>query len=184
MRLVRLFLTGLFLAGFFVGSVPAKAQGEWQDVPGQPFRKKAAEGHCNCLFAPTEIMRGGEARAGIRSAFAGPEPVYARCYFDGPIGPLAPDDFWHELWIDGRMVKITEFAHPPQPDWDQISLWLTAEDYSTEFKALPPGRHEITLWVLKNTYLSYPDPPKLEENRSPVLVRLSKGSFIYTVPKR
>ncbi|MEW6265668.1 MAG: hypothetical protein AB1641_21555 [Thermodesulfobacteriota bacterium] len=149
----------------------------WRPVEGHAFKRTSDQGYCNCVFSSQEIHKGGENAAALKNEFTRPEPVYGRCYFPGPIGPVQPEDFWHEIWIDGQLAQITEFQEPPAADWDQTAVWIT-EDYVREMNALKPGRHEVVVWVMMNQYRGQ----RIKEGKNPLQqVRLSKGQFTYTV---
>ena len=102
-----------------------------------------------------------------------------------PSDRSAGDDFWHEIWIDGRVLKRTHFMEPPDPRWDQIQIWITADDYTSEMKGLGRGTHEVVIWVMKNTYeLARNDAGGEDATECIGLpVRLAKGVFTYVVPR-
>ena len=157
--------------------VVTQAYGEekWRAEPGQRYRKVHTDGYGNCLFASEAINPGQESALKIRNEFTRPEQVYARCYFPEPVGPMAAEDFWHEIWIDGKIVKRTVFAEPPDPGMDQTQIWITADDYAREMADLAPGVHEVTIWVMKNV-----------RGKSGKIkwtpMRLARGDFKYKVP--
>ncbi|MBF0528205.1 MAG: hypothetical protein HQK55_02815 [Deltaproteobacteria bacterium] len=179
-RHVRTCLRTCFLALMIVWlpiSVNA-AEETWKPVADHPYKKQVADGYCNCIFSHQDIPKGRESTVEIKSDYVTPEPVYGRCYWLKPIGAVRAEDFWHEIWIDGRLVQLTEFQDPPAPEWDQIAVWVS-EDYSKEMKALKRGKHEVVIYVMKNT-----DQPWMAAGRPDSLsgqVILSKGRFTYTV---
>ncbi len=139
------------------------------------YKKKSAEGYGNCIFAGKEVVKGGESTVSIKDTFTGPEPVFARCYFPGPIGRVEASDFWHEIWINGQIKKRTLFHEAPGSNWDQIQIWVTENDYTPEMKALKRGKHEVVIWVMKNA--------RTESGKVKwAPARLSRGEFIYIVP--
>jgi hypothetical protein len=147
------------------------------------------EGYANCIFATAPIGLGEEASAPVTDRIVAPDPIYARCYLPGPIGPIEGENFWHELWIDGKLRSRTFFNEPPEPEWDQIQIWVSEDEYADQINALGPGEHEIIIWVMKNeshgeravagTNAAGEIVAGMEEIWIPV--RLSKGSVTYVV---
>jgi hypothetical protein len=179
-RLVAIrFLAALALVIVVLAATPSPAE-TWRPMDRDGLRKKSFLGYCNCVFSTQEIPKGKEKNITLLEKFTRPDPVFARCYFPEKIGPVRAEDFWHEIWIDGRLTQFTRFNKPPPPDWDQVAVWITAEDYADEMKALGPGEHEIVIWVLKN---SDPGPRTNSEPFLPEPKRLSRGRFIYIVPE-
>lgn len=173
-------LAALAVITLLLTAVPCRAE-TWRPMDRDGLRKKSLLGYCNCVFSTQDIPKGREKDVPLKDEFTAPEPVYARCYFPEKIGPLRAEDFWHEIWIDGRLAQFTRFKKPPPPDWDQVAVWVTAEDYAEEMKHLEPGEHEIVIWVLKN---ADPKPHSDTEPFIPEPQRLSRGRFLYTVPKK
>lgn len=154
------------------------AEENWKPVAGHPYKKQATNGYCNCLFSNQDIPKGLEAGIKFKEEFSRPEPIYSRCYWLKPIGPIRAEDFWHEIWVDGRLVQLTEFQEPPGLEWDQVSVWVT-QDYAKEMQSLGRGKHEVTLYVMRNS-----DQPWVSAGRPDSLsgqIILSKGRFTYTV---
>ncbi len=170
-------------------AVPAGDDEDWNSVPGNPYKRIHSEGYANCIFAETPIGLGEEDRHQLKNSFIAPDDVYARCYLPGPIGPVEGDNFWHELWIDGKLRGRTFFKEPPEPEWDQIQIWITEDEYSSQMNELGTGKHDIIIWVMKNEYRgeravageNAADEMTAEMKEIWVPVRLSKGKFTYTV---
>ncbi len=176
-------------------SVPVSEEQNTPESPDPPSEIDSytvihAEGYANCIFAVEPIELGREAEYTLKTVFTQPEPVYARCYLPGPVGETAPGDFWHEIWIDGKMRMRTSFTTAIDPSWDQIQVWITEDEYKDQMDALDSGEHRVILWVMKNefhgeravagTNAAGEIEAKMEEVWIPV--RLSKGSFTYIVP--
>jgi hypothetical protein len=157
------------------GAILAAAAETWRSVPGSRYRKVHGDGYGNCLFASEEISPGQESALVIQNDFSRPAQVYARCYFAEPVGALAAEDFWHEIWIDGKIVKRTVFTEPPDPGADQTQIWVTEDDYAGEMAALAPGVHEVTILVMKN---ARGESGKVKWTP----VKLARGDFKYLVP--
>lgn len=153
------------------------------------YRVIDPEGYANCIFATAPIGLGEEAKAPLTDRIVAPDPIYARCYLPEPIGPIEGENFWHELWIDGKLRSRTFFNEPPEPEWDQIQIWVSEDEYADQINALGPGEHEIIIWVMKNeshgeravagTNAAGEIVAGMEEIWIPV--RLSKGSVTYVV---
>ncbi|MEW5722626.1 MAG: hypothetical protein AB1896_05940 [Thermodesulfobacteriota bacterium] len=180
--------TSVILWTLFLAAALALAPGDlvragdqWERVQGHPYKKKAPEGYCNCLFASREIGKDHESEVVLKEVFTRPEPVYARCYFPGRVDEIPPEDFWHEIWIDGRPVRRTVFEEAPVPGADQVQIWITEDEYAQDMAALEPGRHEVVLWVMVNVRQGNPDLPE-DQKDIWTTVRLAKGEFIYIVP--
>ena len=169
------FLAALVIMLLVTCVTQANGEEQWRGVRGDRYRKIHVDGYGNCLFASAEISSTGESDLEIRTDFTKPDQVYARCYFPEEVGPLAAEDFWHELWIDGKIVKRTVFAEPPDPRADQTQIWITADDYAREMAGLAPGVHEVTVWVMKN---ARGESGKVKW----APVRLARGDFKYVVP--
>ena len=168
------FFTAVFLCAFYLlaASTPAMA-GEWTQI--DDYKMKNREGYCNCVFAENEIEKGKEDKVDIKTSFKRGDSVYARCYLPGQIGKIKASEFWHELWIDGKMAKRTLFKKAPNRSWDQIQVWVSEDEYAREIKRLPKGNHEIHLWVIKKAYRGKGVDGKAQW----VPVRLSMGKFTY-----
>ncbi|MFP4153318.1 MAG: SPOR domain-containing protein [Alkalispirochaeta sp.] len=153
------------------------------------YRVIDREGYANCIFATAPIGLGEEASAPLTDRIVAPDPIYARCYLPEPIGPIEGENFRHELWIDGKLRSRTFFNEPPEPEWDQIQIWVSEDEYADQINALGPGEHEIIIWVMKNeshgeravagTNAAGEIVAGMEEIWIPV--RLSKGSVTYVV---
>jgi hypothetical protein len=162
----------------------------WEPAPGNPFKMIHEEGYANCVFSTEPIELGNEGENTLKKHFTYPEPVYARCYFPGPIGTIEAENFWHELWVDGKLRARTFFEEPPEPSWDQIQIWITEDEYKQHMQELGKGEHEIIIWVMKNEYhgdraeagLNAAGEVTAEMKEIWVPVPLSKGKFTYTVP--
>ncbi len=160
------------------------------DLDGSPYRTIHPEGYANCIFAAEPIQLGREDEYDLKERFVYPEPVYARCYLPGPIGPIEGENFWHEIWIDGKLKGRTFFKEPPEPSWDQIQIWITEDEYSSRMEELGPGEHTIIIWVMKNEFqgeravadVNAAGEITAEMKEIWVPVRLSKGKFTYVVP--
>lgn len=160
------------------------------DLGGSPYRTMHPEGYANCIFAAESIQLGREDEYDLKERFVYPEPVYARCYLPGPIGPIEGENFWHEIWIDGKLRGRTFFKEPPEPSWDQIQIWITEDEYSSRMEELGPGEHTIIIWVMKNEFqgeravadVNAAGEITAEMKEIWVPVRLSKGKFTYVVP--
>lgn len=164
-------VTAIFLAVF---PISAKSDELSTKAELNPKKNCAPDGTCNCVFSPSPIPRGQEETVMIRNDFLKPQPVYARCYFIEPVGKIEPENFRHELWIDGMMSRKTLFEEPPDQKWDQISVWITSEDYTDVINALEPGEHTIELRVYKKE-----EGKEKKDAKRDVL--LSWGSFLYVV---
>ena len=160
------------------------------DLDGSPYRTIHPEGYANCIFAAESIQLGREDEYDLKERFVYPEPVYARCYLPGPIGPIEGENFWHEIWIDGKLKGRTFFKEPPEPSWDQIQIWITEDEYSSRMEELGPGEHTIIIWLMKNEFqgeravadVNAAGEITAEMKEIWVPVRLSKGKFTYVVP--
>ncbi|MBY9006548.1 MAG: hypothetical protein KGD63_07295 [Candidatus Lokiarchaeota archaeon] len=156
----------------------------------QQFKKIQKEGYANIIFSSKPIEYGAEDEESLKKVFTKPDPIYARCYFPNHIGKIEKRSFWHEIWIDGKFIKRTLYESPPDPEWDQIQIWITDDDYKNEILNLDSGKHEIVIWVMKcefegkyfkiETTLS--GDPLINEKERVKLSRLSKGNITYVVP--
>jgi hypothetical protein len=158
--------------------------------PNNPYKLLHPEGYANAVFATEPIGLGEEDTHDLKERFIYPRPVFARCYLPGPIGEISGEDFWHEIWINGKLRGRTFFKEPPEPSWDQIQIWVTEDEYRSQMDDLGSGEHSIILWVMKNEYQG--ERAVAGENAAGeivaemkeiwVPVRLSKGSFTYVKP--
>lgn len=160
----------IIISILFACTAAGAEDSQWQSVPGHKFKKISKNGYCNCIFSNEEIPKHGEAGIQIKKSFMKPEQVFARCYFPKSIGQIPAENFWHELRIDGNLVRVTEFEEPPTPDWDQTAVWITSEDYPKVMKEMGQGRRQVELRIMKKTMMGKP-------------VILSRGWFAYTVPE-
>ena len=185
-RMKRILLMSLaaMVALFMVAGLPGLASADWST-----HFKKQPEGYGNCIFSTKEIGKGKESKVTIKSSFKSPDKVYARCYFPGKVGKLRQGkNFWHESWVDRKLKRRTFFKQPPNPGWKQIQIWVSEDEYKKDIRGLGRGKHEIIIWVMKNTYkgkraeavkdASGKIKGKMKEVWVPV--RLSKGKFTYT----
>lgn len=39
--------------------------------------------------------------------------LYARCYLSSLVGEVETENFWHEIWIDSKLISRTRFEEPP-----------------------------------------------------------------------
>lgn len=147
----------------------------WKDVVGHKYKKFHEEEYSNTIFSNEQIEVGKEDKTLIADIFTKPDKVYARSYFPKPVGKISGKDFYHELWIDKKLIKTTYFSNPPDPNWDQIQIWISEDEYKDELAALESGSHEVIIWVLKNVYVRV----KNEWRKK----RLSVGKFTYNVPE-
>lgn len=142
-----------------------------------------------CIFSTTPIVIGAESESEIKTVFVSPEKVYARAYFPGPVGNVGKNDFWHEIWVDGKMHKRTFFTEGIDSTWDQIQIWITEDEYSAVMSELSPGQHEIVIWVIKNEYQGEKvvtetnAAGEMEKKMKEIWVpkKMSKGKFVYIV---
>ncbi|MBU2549746.1 MAG: hypothetical protein KKB20_15130 [Proteobacteria bacterium] len=179
----KLFLVAVFLPFILALTAAAPSASQAQ------YKKTFPEGYCNCVFSPQEISKDKEGSVQLKDSFAKPEKVYARCYFSGPVGKVKGPDFWHELWVDRKLVSRTKFKEPPDANWDQIQIWITEDEYKKQMQGLAPGKHEVTIWVMKNTFQGKRAEAERDASGKIVAkdkeiwvpVRLSKGNFTYTV---
>ncbi len=140
------------------------------------YRKISSEGYGNFIFANEQIEVGKEDNYQLKSVFKKPEKIFARCYFPGNIGEIKAQDFWHEIWIDGKFIRKTVFYSKPDPNWDQMQIWISEEVYSDLIYTLEKGEYKIIIWVLKNEITKVKD---ITETKT---IKLSKGEFTYIVP--
>ncbi|MBY8983131.1 MAG: hypothetical protein KGD57_09295 [Candidatus Lokiarchaeota archaeon] len=156
----------------------------------QKLKEIHKEGYANIIFSSTPIEYGKEDKNSIKNIFKKPEPIYARCYFPNSIGKVGERNFWHEIWIDGNFVKRTLYKDPPDPEWDQIQIWVSDEDYKNELLNLESGEHDIIIWVMKcefegkffKTETTLSGDLLVKEKERADLTRLSKGNISYIVP--
>lgn len=119
------------------------------------------------IFAATPIPIRNEHTVRLQDNFTRPDPVFARIYFDGALGPVEAGGLWHELWINGELFNRSTFREIPGPDWDQVQLWLNREVYWQDMLGLPSGEHRIEILVGKT--------------EGPLETVLAGGGFIYLV---
>lgn len=168
----------------------ASAAEELRSDPDNPYKLLHPEGYANAVFATEPIGLGEEDTHELKNHFTYPRPVFARCYLPGPVGEVSGEDFWHEIWINGKLQGRTFFNEPPEPSWDQIQIWITEDEYSTQMRELGSGEHQVIIWVMKNEYQG--ERAVAGENAAGdivaemkeiwVPVRLSRGSFTYVKP--
>jgi len=161
----------------------------WTSVEDHDYKKMHEEGFTNTVFATQPIDKGEEASSDIKERFIGTEKVYARCYLPAPLGKVDAANFWHELWIDGKFSSRTKFAEAPDPDWDQIQVWISEDEYQQQMSELGPGEHDIHIWVMKNVFKD--TRPEVVESAGGevrtvmkdiwIPTRLSSGKFKYVV---
>ncbi len=133
------------------------------------------DGYANSIFANEPLEYGKEDNYKLKDTFVKDDKIYARSYLPGKIGKVKAEDFWHEIWINGNFIRKTVFKIVPNPDWDQIQIWISEDEYSDIIKSLEKGEYKITIWVLKNQV-------KEEKGKKEVItVKLSKGEFTYKV---
>lgn len=136
------------------------------------------DGYGNFIFASQPIEFGKEDNYKLKTEFTKPEEIYARSYFPSKIGKIDAKDFWHEIWINGKFIRKTIFNSPPDPDWDQIQIWISKDDYSDIINSLKKGEYKIIIWVLKNEIIKEEDKTEVKTKT----IKLSKGEFTYIVP--
>ncbi|PIU68518.1 MAG: hypothetical protein COS84_00890 [Armatimonadetes bacterium CG07_land_8_20_14_0_80_40_9] len=168
-----------------------KKEDPWKSVKGNKYKKIHKEGYCNCIFSTKALALGKEETYNVKDKFVKPEPVYARCYFPGPVGEVKPEDYWNEIWIDGELKLRTFYEEPPGADWSTTQIWITEDTYTKVMEELEPGEHEIIIWVTKNEYkgekavAGEEADGKIVGKMKEIWVPkgLSIGKFIYIVPK-
>lgn len=162
---------------------------KWEDVNHHKYKKIHEENYSNSVFSTETIELGKEDNYELKTDFTKPEPVYARCYFPEPVGKVEGKNFWHEIWINGKFIKRTQFEKPPDPEWDEIQIWVSEDEYKQEIADLGSGKHEIIIWVIKNefkgkevvTETTLSGDIKGKEKEIWVPKRLSKGKFFYNL---
>jgi len=163
--------------------------GNWTSIKGNKYKKINDEGYCNAILSTTPIEMGKEEHNILKNTFIKPERVYARCYFPEPVGEVKGENFYHELWIDGNLVKTTYYKQSPDPDLDQIQVWISEDEYESQIDSLETGQHDLVLWVIKQEFRGMEkviekdlSGNKISREREVWLKkRLSKGKFSYQV---
>lgn len=133
------------------------------------------EGYANSIFAGEPLEFGKIDNYKLKDTFNKDEKIYARSYLPGKIGKVKAEDFWHEIWINGIFIRKTVFKSAPDPDWDQIQIWISEDEYKDIISSLEKGEYKIIIWVLKN------EIKEEKEKKEVITVRLSKGEFTYMV---
>jgi len=130
------------------------------------------------IFASSPIPLRHEQAVTLQTEFSVPDPVYARAYFPVALGALVAGELWHELWINGELVKRYFYETLPEADWTQVQIWLSSEVYQAEFAALTAGQHQVEIRLYK---LGPVDQAAGDGAVRPAIA-VSRGEFSYLVP--
>ncbi len=125
------------------GRVPVEG---WKSAGA--VRRLHAGGYGNCIFSGKEIDRSSIDDGALRSAFAGGEPIFGRCFFARRVGPNKAGEIWQELWIDGVKRAQIIYNEPLSPDEDQLGLDL-AHRHASRLTELSSGKHTLDLWIYR-----------------------------------
>ncbi|MCG8569722.1 MAG: SPOR domain-containing protein [Spirochaetes bacterium] len=142
------------------------------------------------IFATQSIPINNKTNIKTKESFTFPQPVYARAFLPAPIGKVKAENFWHEIWINNKLVRRTYFRSPPEADWDQIQIWVSEDEYQDQIKNLKPGQHQLTLLVYINQFQGKKSITDTNEKGESVTTEkeiwipriLAKGTFQYLVP--
>ncbi len=113
------------------------------------------DGSGNIIFASTNIVKGEEDKAELKTSFQEGETIYARAYFSAPMVKLSgEEEGFMDLWIDGKHAKRLSFTNDdiaPGKDQTLIYVYKTtdyAPDFSDSlFSDLDAGAHKLRLIV-------------------------------------
>ena len=125
------------------------------------FKKMNKDGSANMVFATTNIKKGEEAKAALKTKFTSDDSIYARAYFGTKMGQLqGEEEGFMDIWIDGKHRKRLAFTNKDIPaDRDQTLIYVyNTKDYPPDFKAdvwdeLDPGEHKVKLVVGKTKFM-------------------------------
>ncbi|MEI6737606.1 MAG: hypothetical protein WCL29_03910 [Pseudomonadota bacterium] len=66
------------------------------------YLKLNKDGSGNIVFASTNIKKGEEGKAALKTVFTDSDSIYARAYFPGKMGQLqGEEEGFMDIWIDG-----------------------------------------------------------------------------------
>ncbi len=190
MRLLhRLFVTAITSAvAAFILSGTASAQ-------ASKYLKLNKDGSGNVVFATTNIKKGEEGKASLKTAFTSDDSIYARAYFPGKMGLLqGEEEGFIDIWIDGEHQKRLAFTNKDVPaDRDQTLIYIyNTKDYAPDFKddvwgALASGEHKVKIIVGKTKFLregvsvqDQGDRYAIKRDNVHKAVYLSDSSFLFT----
>jgi hypothetical protein len=132
------------------------------------------------VFSNRPIPRDLDSRATLKDVFQPGQTIWARAFFQRPLGPLTPDQhFFYDLWIDGRRrQRLVEFN--PDPAWDQFQVYVHqtgSDDFDpAHFRGLEPGTHRVRIVIgLEKPHTTMTG---IKEYESDVL---AEGGFEYVV---
>ncbi|MBI3716508.1 MAG: hypothetical protein HY255_10990 [Betaproteobacteria bacterium] len=119
------------------------------------------DGSGNIVFATTNIKKGEEGKATLKTAFADGDSIYARAYFPGKMGQLqGEEEGFIDIWIDGKHQKRLAFTNKDVPaDRDQTLIYVyNTKDYPADFKddiwnGLSAGKHSVKVVVGKTKFI-------------------------------
>ncbi len=159
------------------------------------YLKLNKDGSGNIVFATTNIKKGEESKAALKTTFTDGDSIYARAYFPGKMGQLqGEEEGFIDLWVDGEHQKRLAFTNKDVPaDRDQTLIYVyNTKDYSPDFKAdiwneLSAGEHKIKLVVGKTKFMregisvqDQGDRYALKKDDVHKAVYLSDSSFTFT----
>lgn len=119
------------------------------------YAKLNKDGTGNVVFASTNIVKGEEAKAELKTTFGEGEMIYARAYFSAPMVKLAgEEEGFIDLWIDGKHAKRLKFTNDDiAPGKDQTLIYVyKTSDYAADFDEslfsdLTAGEHKMRIIV-------------------------------------
>ena len=125
------------------------------------FKKMNKDGSANMVFATTNIKKGEEGKASLKTKFTSDDSIYARAYFGTKMGQLqGEEEGFIDIWIDGTHRKRLAFTNKDvAADRDQTLIYVyNTKDYSPDFKddvwdELSAGEHKVKLVVGKTKFM-------------------------------
>ena len=159
------------------------------------FKKMNKDGSANMVFATTNIKKGEEGKATLKTKFSSDDSIYARAYFGTKMGQLqGEEEGFMDIWIDGKHRKRLAFTNKDIPaDRDQTLIYVyNTKDYSPDFKndvwdELDAGEHKVKLVVGKTKFMregvsvtDQGDRYAIKRDDVHKAVYLSDSDFIFT----
>ncbi len=125
------------------------------------FKKMNKDGSANMVFATTNIKKGEEGKAVLKTQFTSDDSIYARAYFGTKMGQLqGEEEGFIDIWIDGTHRKRLGFTNKDvAADRDQTLIYVyNTKDYKPDFKddvwdELDAGTHKVKLVVGKTKFM-------------------------------
>lgn len=125
------------------------------------YKKLNKDGTANMVFSSSNIKKGEEGKATLKTKFNDSDSIYARAYFSSKFGQLkGEEEGFIDIWIDGKHEKRLNFSNKDvAPDKDQMLIYVyNTTDYTPDFKSevwdgLSAGEHKIHLVVGKTKFM-------------------------------